>query len=310
MLIPILKGIATWIPGLYRADAGSTGGTNSARYCYGVWMRHLVLAARSGLSTDPRVVAEVGPGDSLGLGLAALLTGADIYYAFDAVAYAGREQNAAILRELVTLLKNREQIPGDREFPRIKPQLESYEFPRHILNDERLDKSLESSRVARIEQALAGRKTGVIEIAYIVPWFDERVLLPQSVDLVVSQAAMEHLEDPAHAYHSLGRWLKPGGYMSHQIDFGSHELAREWNGHWAYGDLVWRLVKGRRPYLLNRQSLSAHKALIEREQFDIVLATKVHDTGGIGRRRLAGRFKHLSNEDLTTRSVFIQAVKR
>lgn len=310
MLIHILKGIATWIPGLYRASAGSTGGTDSARYCYSVWMRHLVLAGKSGLATNPRVVAEVGPGDSLGIGIAALLTGADVYYAFDVVAYARCEHNVSILREIAALLESRAAIPDDREFPRIRPQLESYEFPGHILSDERLRKSLESDRVAMIERALAGGDAGAIEILYIVPWFDERVLRPLSVDMVISQAVLEHLEDPAHAYQSLERWLKPGGYMSHQIDFGSHDLAPEWNGHWSYGDLAWRLIKGRRPYLLNRYNFSAHKELIERRQFDIVHMMKVHDSGGIDRKRLASRFKDFSDEELTTRSVFLQAVRR
>src|SRR5689334_3926898 len=53
-----------------------TGGSSSARYCYSVWLRHLSMAARLGLNTDPKDVAELGPGHSIGVGLAALLSGA------------------------------------------------------------------------------------------------------------------------------------------------------------------------------------------------------------------------------------------
>jgi hypothetical protein len=61
----LLMGLATYLPGGPRLAVKSTGGTVSARYCYLVWLRHLVLAERSGLSTNPTVVAELGPGDSL-----------------------------------------------------------------------------------------------------------------------------------------------------------------------------------------------------------------------------------------------------
>ena len=38
-------------------------------------------------------IAELGPGDSIGIGLAALLTGANIYYAFDIIQFASNQMN-------------------------------------------------------------------------------------------------------------------------------------------------------------------------------------------------------------------------
>ncbi len=38
--ISILKGMATYIPGIYGLVSKYTGGTDSARYCYSVWLRH------------------------------------------------------------------------------------------------------------------------------------------------------------------------------------------------------------------------------------------------------------------------------
>ena len=55
-----------------RGDAGETyggGKTQNARYCYSVWMRHLVSACATG--GVPKVVAEIGPGRSVGCGIAA-----------------------------------------------------------------------------------------------------------------------------------------------------------------------------------------------------------------------------------------------
>ena len=84
----LLSGLATWLPGY--PVMRRTGGTDSARYCYSVWLRHLVLLHASGRMRHrvPRVVAELGPGDSIGIGIAALLSGAEKYYAFDVVRYS------------------------------------------------------------------------------------------------------------------------------------------------------------------------------------------------------------------------------
>src|SRR5689334_17334685 len=76
---------ATFIPGVsklppvkrvFERRSLGTKGTDQARYCYSVWLRHLSLAAANGLDTDPKSVAELGPGDSIGIGIAAVLTGA------------------------------------------------------------------------------------------------------------------------------------------------------------------------------------------------------------------------------------------
>ena len=65
-----------------------TGSPNSARYYDSVYVRHVVIAAANGLSPDFRVVAAIGPGESLGVGMAAVLSGATRYCAFDVVKHA------------------------------------------------------------------------------------------------------------------------------------------------------------------------------------------------------------------------------
>ena len=70
-----------------RQPRAGTGGTNHARYCYAVWLRHLVALAEVGLPTDPDVVVELGPGDTVGVGIMALLSGAREYVALDSHHY-------------------------------------------------------------------------------------------------------------------------------------------------------------------------------------------------------------------------------
>ncbi len=95
----VLKGLLTFLPGATRLfPKGKTGGTDSALYCYEVWMKHLTMLHAHGMERMPRVLAELGPGDSLGIGLAALLSGVERYFALDAVRYSDTKKNLPILR--------------------------------------------------------------------------------------------------------------------------------------------------------------------------------------------------------------------
>ena len=125
---PIIKPILNNLPFLYDWLGIGTGGTLSARYCYSIWLRHLVKARNEGMAENPGVVAELGPGDSIGVGLAALLTGASEYYALDLKKYANTKRNLEIFDKLVELFKKREPIPDDKELDFVRPKLDSYNF--------------------------------------------------------------------------------------------------------------------------------------------------------------------------------------
>src|SRR5712691_8294749 len=116
MMRQMLFGAATYVPGVYSLVAKRQGEGHSARYCYAVWLRHLVLAHRHGLNALPRAVAELGPGTSLGVGLAALISGVDTYYACDVVRHANMNRSLQLFDELVALFRLCEAIPGDQEF--------------------------------------------------------------------------------------------------------------------------------------------------------------------------------------------------
>lgn len=309
----IIKGIATYLPGLGRFACRRTGGTDSARYCYSVWLRHLVMVHRAGLETRPKVVAELGPGDSIGTGLAALLSGAEKYYALDVVKYADTQANLDIFDELVSLFAERQPIPDTDEFPAITPHLPSCEFPRDILTDARLGDLLAPSRVRAIRDAVTNHENagaGGVEIRYFAPWNDSSVIRSESVDMIFSQAVLEHVEDLAGTYKALYRWLKSGGFMSHQIDLASHGLSGKWNGHWAYSHLVWKLIRGSRPWLINREPYSTHRSLIEKNGFEIVHEIKAAEASEIARSRLARRFRNMSDDDFKTRTAYILARKK
>lgn len=302
----LLSGLATYIPGYdYRRP---TGGTGSARYCYSVWLRHLILGNSAGLYAGvPQVVAELGPGDSIGIGLAALLSGACRYQALDIVRYSDLAQNLEVFDELVGLFRERAPVPGDQEFPLLLPRLASYEFPRELLDEERLRKALDPDRVRQLRAALLSGPDARSPITYVAPWSDPSLIQERSLDLIYSQAVLEHVDDLEGVYRAMRRWLRPGGAMSHQIDFQCHGKADTWNGHWTYSDLAWKVVVGRRAYLLNREPHSVHLRLLRQTGFHIVREDVSRSHSSLRRAMLARRFRNLSEADLTTRGTFVLA---
>ena len=308
-LKPFIYGIATFVPGLNQYKAKGTGGTDSAKYCYSVWLRHLVMAKKNGLDPYPKVVAELGPGDSLGIGIAALISGCDKYFAFDVVEHSNTEKNLQIFDELVSLFTKRTAIPGDDEFPKVKPYLDKYNFPADILNENRLQHALEKSRIKQIREAISHTQFNSSLIQYKVPWYDSSILEKKSVDMIYSQAVLEHVDDLQNTYTSMQLWLKSTGYISHQVDFKCHGTADEWNGHWVYSDFIWKLIRGKRPYLLNREPHSTHLDILKKEGFKVLCDKKIESESVFTIGDLAPRFKSMSEDDLTTSGAFIQAIK-
>lgn len=309
----ILEGGLSLLPGGGRLFGKGTQGTDSARYCYSVWLRHLVKTQAYLSSPLSGSVVELGPGDSLGIGLAALLSGASRYIAVDVVRHAGVEQNLAVFAELVRLFTERAPIPTYDEFPALKPGLDDYGFPETLLDVERMALNLAPERIEAIVAALKGENSsgenGMSMICYADPTSAATVLAPDSVDLVFSQAVLEHVDDLTRAYQACHAWLKQDGLMSHQIDFKSHGTSREWNGHWAYPESVWWVLRGRRPYLLNREPCGTHLGLMSAMGFDVLAVDRVQQLSRLQRNQLAERFRGITEIDLTTSSAFVIARK-
>ena len=305
----LLYGLVTFLPGVARIFGRGTCSSSSARYCYSVWLRHLVTAFENGLTDHPRTVAELGPGSSLGMGLAALLSGAERYHALDLVEHANGAGNLAVFDQLVTLFQNRTAIPDDLEFPQVRPILASYDFPDRLAPAHMAAMTC-PERLARIRQSIGRQDQPGSMIQYRVPWCDDAVLERDALDLVFSQAVMEHVDDLAGTYGAIRKSLRVGGLISHQIDFRSHRMAREWNGHWSCSELLWRLIRGRRRYLLNRQPCSTHLQLLAELGFAVVGVQRMRSATRIGKAELSHRFAHVTDDDLTTSGALIQALKQ
>ena len=307
----LARGMVTFVPGLKWVGTVGGGHTASATYCYSVWLKHLTLLRQNGLEAVPDSVAELGPGGSIGVGLAALLSGAHHYVALDVLPHTTMERNVAVFDELVELFRNRAPRP-DKGWPDFDAHLDDKLFPSHILTPALLEEMLAPERVARLRHAIThvGRSDGAAEsIEYVAPWSDASVIAENSVDLIVSHSVLEHVTDLGNTYRALYRWLRPQGWMSHQIDFKSHGLSPEWNGYRRYSEFLWKLLVGRRPFSINREPCSVHLNYLREMGFETTLVLKHLRSDGIKRSQLTSHWAGLSDEDLNCSGLFVQARK-
>lgn len=307
---PVARGILSYVPALNDVLPSKTGGhTDSASYCYGVWMKHLTLLRAHRFPSIPQTMAELGPGESLGVGLCALLSGFNNYVGLDVIAHSNPERNQLVLNDLIKLFLQRAPNP-DKGWPEFNSFLDGRLFPSHILTDEALHEALRPGRIEAIRRAVTHPSAhDSITARYKAPWFDPRVIEEGSVDLVVSQSVLEHVVDLPVTYKALYQWVKPGGWMSHQIDFKSHGLSNRWNGYRTCSERLWEITLGKRPFMINRQPASVHLRLIQEAGFRVVTHQKFMRKDGIRREELAPRWADISDEDLNCSGMYVIATK-
>ncbi len=278
----ILKGIGRYVPNavywrvtpLLLKDAFGAVERKPASHFVDVWQAHHSPARANGMKF-PTVVAEIGPGGAMGVGLCALLAGAQRCIGLDEFDHASQRLNTELFEELIMLA----DWSG--------------------VSEERFD---------AIELAIRNQPNSLgIELSYKTPMAAAAEIEAGSVDFLISSVVMEHVENITETYELCARLLKPGGIMSHLIDFRCHGTANRWNGHWSYDRDTWIKIRGDRPYLLNRAPYSAHVEAIAELPFKIIWTERETSCDGLTRLGLDKEFAYLSDEDLTTRSAYIQA---
>ena len=146
-------------------------------------------------------------------------------------------------------------------------------------------------------------------IQYRAPWFNDNVVNPGSIDMIFSQAVLEHVDELREAYRAMRKWLATDGFMSHEIDFKSHGWASEWNGHWSYSDTMWKLIRGLDSWFINRMPASAHLELLEQEGYRVIRFDRESRPNQFKRPQLSKRFRQIPDIDLETSEAFLQATK-
>lgn len=275
----------------------------SARYCYSVWFRHWITAHENGFRPNLDIVMELGPGDSIGCGLCALLSGAESYVALDRMERINMAYSMDMFDALVDLFESKSPIPDDEEFPGVYPKLKSYEFPVDIST------APGQSKISQIRHALAHLNSKQSCIRYFPDYETDTNFAREGMDFIFSQAVLEHVDEIDALYRATWRWLKPRGVVSHQIDYRSHGTSVLWNGHWRYSDMVWRLIRGKRQQLINRLTHSDHLELLAESGFNGIVVVPQRAASEIKHDDLAPRFRTMNEEDITICSALFQAVK-
>ena len=275
-------------------------GTVSAESCYSIFLRHLALLRLAGVVGVPPVVAELGPGSSVGVGIAALLAGARRFM-------RSTWWISPIRRPTSMLSISSPASSG------VAPQFLLLAFTAAAsltstitTGPTRLDLGPSQQweeRVAAIRDDVAARSHRFVKIA--TPWTDRAVTEDARVDWIISQSVLEHVDALQNAYVAMARWLKPEEHASHLIDFSSHRMTKEWNGHWAIDDLTWRIMRGKRPYLLNRRPYTDRVAIAAECGLAPVAGTRNKRFDGLIPDDFAPRFRKISDEDARAEMVFL-----
>jgi SAM-dependent methyltransferase len=303
-LKPLVKGILSFgIPAL-RTTRQLGFETTGAEYCYSVFLRHFSQVAKVTGGEIPRHVAELGPGSSIAVGLAALIAGAEAYVGLDVADNTDDALNLAAFDRLVEMFRARRPVPQSGAFVPVFTPPADWEFPAALLP--KLDRSLDPARLERIRADIVEKSGRFIRL--VTPWTGVDLLPAGSLDWIFSQSVMEHVDDAPRVYACASRWLKPGGLMSHENDYTCHGVTRHWNGHWSIGPLGWTLLRGRRPYLINRLTHSDHLALLKANQFEILQEIRdLRDADQMPKSRFAPQFKNMSDSDARTAVAFVIA---
>ncbi|HXW70699.1 MAG TPA: methyltransferase domain-containing protein [Methylocella sp.] len=306
---PLAKGILSYaVPQLRTVHSRENQlGTVLAESCYSIFLRQISLLQKAGLHGVPKIVAELGPGSSLGTGFAALIAGAEKYYAFDLINHSNPTHNVTVFDKLVELFRQKTPIPNRGIHSLRFPDLPAYGFPPFL--DLELDASFER-RISTIRKDISNNAGGFVEMA--APWTCADIIKYGSVDWVFSNSVLEHVDELEACYEAIALWLKPRGIASHLIDFFSHGLTKDWNGHWAVGDAAWSALRGRRPYLLNRMPYSEHLRLAKKSGFEIIFEKRNKRFDGLIASQFSDRFANITDEDARLRMVYVvmRLVKR
>ena len=269
-----------------------------------------------GLNDRPETVVEIGPGASIGVGVAALISGSGRLHAIEPYERLSIAANLALFDELAEMFKRREPVIAyDVDGRRLSPA--PNEFPHHILDEARLDEALDESRLNAIRNSIraSGNGTSMI-LRHSASALDEVPLPESSVDFVFSQHTLEHIDNVSRLFHAVAYWLKPGGHTSHIIDFGSHRQAETWDGHWAWSEWHWKLLRGRptaseeraRSWeTLNRLPLAAYLDALTQHGLETRRVERETSEPGLPRHKVAPKFRGMSESDRRTRTAFIQA---
>ena len=210
----VASGLLSYVPGvmpLYRRLAFRPNPA-PAEASYGIWLKHLVLSHNARDRRPPRIVAELGPGLSLGVGLAALICGAERYVALDIVRFAPMASVLPIFERLLGLFTARAKPENAHGFPPYDTLLDASGFPSEILPDARVAALLAPARIEALRRDVQGFVASggkpSRRLHYAAPWRLADTPHRGEVDFLLSHTVLQHVGDIHAEWQNIGGMLR------------------------------------------------------------------------------------------------------
>ena len=218
---------------------------------------------------DDKVVLEYGPGDFPGVALLLIAYGARKVYCVDRFPLVAlSDKNVAVVHQLQAALPNAAQRRLTGCF--VQPGVPASGF-----------------RSDRVEYVV--RRGGLSGLA-------------DTVDLVISRAVLEHVDDLPALFHDMVTAMRTGATAIHQVDLRSHGLHQSNPLDFlSLSQPLWDLLYSHKG-VPNRHRIDRYRSIMRSLAVNVVKceATTRADPGDVRdvRPQLAPEFRHLSDEDL------------
>ncbi|MDD3876061.1 MAG: hypothetical protein PHT69_05535 [Bacteroidales bacterium] len=261
----IFKGAFTFIPGvlmvkkLLKPKIRHSSG--SAEFCYSFWLSLLVLFNDKKIDFSYAQIGEIGTGGSFGIGICALLTGAEKFYALEIEDNFDINKNILIFNRILGLFEEKSDI---KKFNTLNFNISDYSFPDKILSKNNLSKSL----VEKIRYSILNPTADDSLIKIVKNWHHCESL---NLNFIFSRAVLEHVKCPEKIYRSIYKHLSTDAFSFHDIEFHSHNVTTHPTYHYKINKYLWFFIFGQRSYFLNRWDNSKHLAEIEKNKFHIIV---------------------------------------
>lgn len=265
LLKSVVKGAITFIPGisfiLERKKRGTHHSGSFAEFCYTLWLGLLHYLELNGIKKSFNNVGEIGCGGSVGVGICALLSGANNYYCLEIEDHFDKENNLKLLDDIVALFRS--NSPIFNRYKQLNIPIKDYSFPTHLIIPRYFDEGFISELRDDIKNSCINSK----HLKIIYNWQQSAEL---KLDFVFSRAVMEHVNDPLSVYADISRFVKNGTHSLHDIEFHSHGIKLNPAGHFKINNFLWYIISGKRQYFLNRTPLAEHINYLEKNNFKTI----------------------------------------
>ncbi|MFH1957598.1 MAG: methyltransferase domain-containing protein [bacterium] len=243
------------------------------------WRRYLREYSESKLVFENKDILELGPGPDLGTGVILLAFGARSYTAFDKFRLI-RQTPLLFYKILLEKLKN---YPFFERAKNAVEKISNGEFSGNFMYI--------SDRQYNIDMHLSGR-----------------------YDLVISQAVMEHLDNPSWVIKEIYRKMRKNGIIFGEVDTGTHTgILRDIDplNLYRYSDFLWNLLKFQGSP--NRVLPSEYHKMLVNESFKNVKIqpNRVYKEKYVKKSKiwLSKKFRNASKEDIRIKSFLLFGAK-